>query len=243
MRHWKKGLVIGLFSSMLLEQQTVAAAVGLNRPDINGYKLHAIARPSKVVAQVVLPTGPLDPPLEPFRHVQRAKLQQQQLLVLASRGDLPRPVVQKQPERQTVKQAAQSNAAPTLMKQSGVSAMLGSRVVTLALRYQGVPYQYGGTSPSGFDCSGFIQYVMSEAGVEVPRTTYQQINAGVQVGRANLQPGDLVFFACGGSPTSHAGLYIGNGKFIHADPKRGIFIDDLNGDYWASVYQTAVRVQ
>lgn len=129
------------------------------------------------------------------------------------------------------------------MEQSGVTGTLGSRVVTLALRYQGAPYQYGGTSPSGFDCSGFIQYVMSEAGVAVPRTTYQQINAGVQVAQANLQPGDLVFFACGGSPASHAGIYIGNGQFIHADQTRGIFIDDLNLDCWASVYQTAVRVQ
>lgn len=93
----------------------------------------------------------------------------------------------------------------------------GAQIVAVAQRYLGVPYVYGGSSPSGFDCSGLVQYVHKQVGISVPRVAVDQSKGGQAVLKANLQPGDLVFF---GSPVSHVGIYIGNGQFIHA-PKTG----------------------
>ncbi|MCW6090663.1 C40 family peptidase [Clostridium sporogenes] len=89
-------------------------------------------------------------------------------------------------------------------------------VVGYAMQFQGVPYVWGGTSPSGFDCSGFVQYVYrNAAGIELPRDTYGQIGAGTRVSQDQLQPGDLVF-----PHTGHVGIYIGGGQMIHA-PRTG----------------------
>ncbi|NFO19370.1 peptidoglycan hydrolase, partial [Clostridium botulinum] len=85
-------------------------------------------------------------------------------------------------------------------------------VTSYARQYLGTPYVYGGTSPSGFDCSGFVQYVYrNAAGISLPRTTYDQIGVGSRVSQDQLQPGDLVFPDAG-----HVGIYIGGGQMIHA---------------------------
>ncbi len=86
-----------------------------------------------------------------------------------------------------------------------------SSLINYAYRFLGVPYVWGGTTPSGFDCSGFTQYVFRHFGYSIGRTTYNQINAGRAVSRAEMQPGDLVFTHAG-----HVGIYIGNNQFIHA---------------------------
>ena len=93
----------------------------------------------------------------------------------------------------------------------------GAQIVAVAQRYIGVPYVYGGASPSGFDCSGLVQYVFNQVGISIPRVAVDQSKGGIAVSKANLQPGDLVFF---GSPVSHVGIYIGNDQFINA-PKTG----------------------
>lgn len=91
-----------------------------------------------------------------------------------------------------------------------------SNLISYARRFLGVPYVWGGTSPSGFDCSGFTSYVYrNAAGVDIGRTTYSQINAGREVSRSELQPGDLVF-----PHEGHVGIYVGNGQMIHA-PQTG----------------------
>ena len=82
-------------------------------------------------------------------------------------------------------------------------------------KYLGVKYKYGGNTPAGFDCSGLVQYCYKQVGVTLPRTTSQLINKGKSVSQGNLQVGDLVFPKAG-----HVGLYVGDGKFIHA-PKTG----------------------
>lgn len=95
-------------------------------------------------------------------------------------------------------------------------SVTGNAIVDYAYQFLGVPYVWGGTTPSGFDCSGFTQYVFRNAvGVSLPRTTYDQINVGVPVSYNNLQPGDLVF-----PHTGHVGIYIGGGQMIHA-PRTG----------------------
>ena len=88
----------------------------------------------------------------------------------------------------------------------------GNSIVDYAYQFLGTPYVWAGTSPSGFDCSGFTQYVFrNAAGVSLPRTTYEQINVGTPVAYSDLQPGDLVF-----PHTGHVGIYVGNGQMIHA---------------------------
>ena len=104
--------------------------------------------------------------------------------------------------------------------------------VAEARKYLGVRYVWGGTSPNGFDCSGLVQYCYKKVGVNLPRTTYQQINVGKHVSRNNLKAGDLVF-----PHTGHVGIYTSNGKIIHA-PKTGDVVKESN--IWA--FYTARRV-
>jgi len=95
----------------------------------------------------------------------------------------------------------------------------GQQIVNTAAKYYGVRYVYGGTTPSGFDCSGLVQYVCREVGISVNRTSRDQFKNGVAVSYNDLQPGDLVFFAKGSS-ISHVGIYAGNGEVIHS-PRPG----------------------
>jgi cell wall-associated NlpC family hydrolase len=103
-------------------------------------------------------------------------------------------------------------------------------VVGIAMRYLGVPYVWGGASPRGFDCSGFVMYVFAQIGIALPHSSYAQFGMGTPVSISELQPGDLVFFA----GASHVGIYIGGGQFIHA-PHTGdvVKISSLTGWYAA----------
>ncbi len=81
------------------------------------------------------------------------------------------------------------------------------------MQYLGVPYRWGGASPSGFDCSGFVMYVYGRLGISLPHSSGAQYNSGTHVSRSQLSPGDLVFF---GSPIHHVGIYVGGGDMIEA---------------------------
>jgi cell wall-associated NlpC family hydrolase len=113
-----------------------------------------------------------------------------------------------------------------------------SSVVSLALQYLGVPYVWGGASPSGFDCSGLTMYAYAKVGVSLPHNAAMQYGMGTPVARSQLAPGDLVFF----NGLSHVGMYIGGGQFIHA-PHTGdvVKISSLSG-YYASAFYTARRI-
>ncbi len=122
------------------------------------------------------------------------------------------------------------------------SAVMPRRVIQTALRYTGVPYVFGGTTPDGFDCSGFVQFVFGNSGVVLPRTADLQYLVGQVVDFSRLQPGDLVFFTTYASGASHDGIYLGDGKFISATSSRGIAIDRLDSRYWATRYIGARRI-
>lgn len=117
-----------------------------------------------------------------------------------------------------------------------------SAVVDSARKYLGTPYVWGGTSPSGFDCSGFVQYVLAENGKSVPRTTQEQFAGGQAVDKSNLQAGDLVFYNWqGGTDATHVGIYEGNGKMIHA-PHSGDVVKEVDfNSYGQNAYLGARR--
>ena len=115
-------------------------------------------------------------------------------------------------------------------------------ILAEADKYRGVPYVFGGTTPSGFDCSGYVKYVFAKQGISLPRLADEQYNVGVEVSRANLKAGDLVFFETYEPGPSHSGIYIGNGKFISATSSRGVAVADLDTGYWGERYIGAKRV-
>ncbi len=120
----------------------------------------------------------------------------------------------------------------------------GAEIVAVAVQYLGYPYVYGGSSPgTGFDCSGFAQYVYAQAGISLPRTAAEQAFAGPAVARSDLQPGDLITFAgTYGAGISHVGIYVGDGQMIHAStPGRGVCYDAIDDAYWVAHYYGACR--
>ena len=119
-----------------------------------------------------------------------------------------------------------------------------SNVVQVAESYAGSRYVSGGSSPSGFDCSGFTQYVYGKCGVTLSRTSYTQATQGTAVSKSELQPGDLLLFHYyGSSSIGHVGIYVGNGKFIHAaNSNRGVVYDSIESGYYADNYAGARRL-
>ncbi len=117
-----------------------------------------------------------------------------------------------------------------------------SAIIATAKKYIGVPYVWGGSTPSGFDCSGYVQYVFKAHGISLPRTSKEQYGVGTYVSKANLKAGDLVFFNTEGSGVSHLGIYIGNNQFIHASSSKGVIISSMSNTYWAPRYYGAKRI-
>jgi cell wall-associated NlpC family hydrolase len=120
----------------------------------------------------------------------------------------------------------------------------GDGIVANAMKYLGYRYVFGGTSPAGFDCSGFVFYIHNRSGAPVGRGMWQQYNGGAHIPMSALQPGDTVFFANTYMPgLSHDGIYIGNGQFIHAsDERTGVTISSIYSGYWQSHYVGATRL-
>ena len=108
----------------------------------------------------------------------------------------------------------------------------GEEIVAIAKQYMGVPYVFGGTTPSGFDCSGFLQYVFKQYGINIPRLADEQYLLGESAKTSQLSVGDLVFFSTYLEGASHCGFYVGDGKFLHTSSSRGVRIDTLDDDYW-----------
>jgi cell wall-associated NlpC family hydrolase len=175
----------------------------------------------------------------------QSQLGQRQALLGSIRGEIAHLQAQEREQQaalqrqlQSQVQAQQATASQTVLAQTvapeptttlapAPPARYGG-VVGIAMHYLGTPYVWGGASPSGFDCSGFVMYVYSQIGVSLPHSSYAQYGYGSPVSRGDLQPGDLVFF----DGLGHVGLYVGGGSFIHA-PHTGdvVKISSLTGWY------------
>jgi peptidoglycan DL-endopeptidase CwlO len=122
------------------------------------------------------------------------------------------------------------------------SAALAVNLTRNAMRFLGVPYVFGGTSSSGFDCSGFVQHVYAMLGYHIPRTADAQYYAGKHIASRSMVPGDLVFFQTYTAGPSHVGIYLGNDRFVHASSSRGVTVSSLHESYWSARYLGAKRL-
>lgn len=116
------------------------------------------------------------------------------------------------------------------------------KIIQTGRQYLGVPYAWGGTSPSGFDCSGFTHYVLLNNNIIIPRTTSLQYDQGTPVTKSQLKPGDLVFFSTYAPGPSHVGIYIGDNQFIHSSSSKGVIISSLSNSYYVQRYIGARRI-
>ena len=173
-------------------------------------------------------------------------------------GDYISPIAEK-PAPKTETSAASSSASSSSSSYESYDSYdtytapaystAGNSIADFALQFLGTPYVYGGSSPSGFDCSGFTMYVFSQYGYSLPHGSASQMGCGYAVSRSDLQPGDLVFFYdptydYGGGGATHVGIYIGGGQFVHASSYNyGITVSSLSDPYYyAPCYCGARRI-
>ncbi|WP_026691559.1 peptidoglycan-binding protein [Alteribacter aurantiacus] len=160
----------------------------------------------------------------------------QQQWNLTADGIATKATIQKLNEVAEIHRKSAQNSSP----QPSRGSFNVMNLVADASNFLGTPYVWGGASPTGFDCSGFIQYVFKQNGVTVPRTAAQQYNFGKSV--AKPQVGDIVFFETYTKGPSHNGIYIGNNQFIHSGSSTGITITSLSNSYWSQRYLGAKRL-
>ena len=159
----------------------------------------------------------------------------------ATAAEAPKPVVEtpapqaeqaqearaEQGDASTQQAAAQAAPAAQAQPAAAPASASGSSIVSIAMQYVGTPYVYGGSSPSGFDCSGFVQYVYAQAGISLPRTSGAQAAAGTAVSMSEAQPGDIVYYGY------HVGIYAGNGMMIDAG-------NESTGVVYRDIYETPI---
>ena len=127
-------------------------------------------------------------------------------------------------------------------QKEGIQKVQGKDIVSRAAKYKGVPYVFGGTTPKGFDCSGYVQYVFKDCKAALPRLADEQALKGVFVTQRQLRPGDLVFFTTYLPGASHVGIYAGSGQFWSASSSKGVILSSLKDEYWKTRYYGARRV-
>ena len=132
---------------------------------------------------------------------------------------------------------------PATPQPAAVPKAVASRAADNALAMLGKPYRHSGNTPVGFDCSGLVQYSYSKAGVKLPHATQSQRREGQLVSVNDLRRGDLVFFDQEGKKSSHVGIYVGQGRFVHAPSTGGrVRTDGLDAAYWRAHFVEARRL-
>lgn len=130
----------------------------------------------------------------------------------------------------------------TAVRFSRSVASRSSSLIRTAMGYRGTPYRFGARGGGAFDCSGFTSHLFAKAGSPLPRTAAEQFERGVPVSRDELKPGDLVFFKnTYKHGVSHVGMFVGDGKFIHASSRGGVRVDSLSGSYYLNHWAGARR--
>ncbi|MDY0054683.1 MAG: C40 family peptidase [Methyloversatilis sp.] len=132
-----------------------------------------------------------------------------------------------------------------MIEQANAATDAVTDLIDNGLSLLGIRYRFGGNTPqSGFDCSGFVRHVFSDAlGVLLPRTAVEMARVGETIPKDELQPGDLVFFNTLRRSFSHVGIYLGDNKFMHANSRGGsVRVDDMTGRYWAKRFNGARRI-
>ena len=211
----------------LEEQQVIAADLEANQSELEERK----AEEETMLAQVA---------------AERATAQEDRdVLVARAQAAEARRLALAEARTVSVSSASASSASPT---SNGGGAVTTSSAVApapapaansgsllgIASSLKGVRYSYGGGSTSGFDCSGFTQYVFARAGRSIPRSAAAQYSASSRVSRGQAQPGDLVFFSLSGGGVNHVGIYLGGGSFIGSQTSTGVAVASINSGYWAN---------
>ena len=156
----------------------------------------------------------------------------------ASTGATPRPF----PLPGSASGAPGTRTAPSAPGAPDAPEIDGYAISSTALSLRGAPYRNGGSDPQGFDCSGFVHYVYTQHGVQMPRSVRQQFGVGHDVQPAVLEPGDLVFFSTVAPGASHVGIAVGGDQFVHAPSTSGVVrVENLSSQYWASRFVGARR--
>lgn len=149
-----------------------------------------------------------------------------------------------EPPKNTVKNSSEKNVDDSNHENhvNNSKSDIGTSIANFAKGLVGKPYSYGSTGPNSFDCSGFVVYVYKNFGISLPRTSQAQAYVGQKISKSELKPGDLVFSNTYSS-LSHVGVYIGDGKFVHAaNSGTGVTISGVNDSYYGPRYAWAVRV-
>ena len=156
----------------------------------------------------------------------------------ASSGAVPKPFPGASTPAGAPPDAAPGIAAPSPGSESGALAL------ARALELRGVPYRMGGSDPSGFDCSGLVQWVFAQNGRALPREVREQYLIGREVEADEVRPGDLLFFDTGARPASHVGIALDRESFVHAPSSNGVVrVERYTSNYWSSRYVGARRVE
>ena len=164
----------------------------------------------------------------------------------ASTGATPRPFPTPSPRPSGAGPAAPGPTVPNPIPRApapGPASGAGYEITGTALGLRGTPYRNGGSDPSGFDCSGFVQYVFAQYGVKMPRTVRDQFHEGRKVDPSQLEAGDLVFFTTVAPGASHVGIALGGDEFVHAPSSTGeVRVEHISAAYWSTRFVGARRV-